>query len=235
MTTVTQQELLIEIELAAREESVVSGYVDHAMEDFVDEAKSRIEELFTAIVWTRVENGLLESYDSISKWQHRCFEDVEKDWLFLSIDRKAFQEAAEFYLDNSWMTNTKIDWLILNILTYAELLGTLELARSRILSPTQIISFREKSIKCNGFTSDGYFFLNHLPLLNWWQWNRKKAAKIVDPILGAMFKTYSALNTKSNSWEIVWQELNESRNLGVVWDGIVYRLLEERRKAFKKY
>ncbi len=46
-----------------------------------------------------------------------------------------------------------------------------------------------------------------------------------------MITTYAALSTVSNSWQVVWDELKKSREAGAVWDGIVYRLVEERMRA----
>ena len=61
-----------------------------------------------------------------------------------------------------------------------------------------------------------------------WQWRRWKAQKKLDDVMMAMIATYAALSTISQSWQVVWEELKKSRDAGAVWDGIVYRIVEER-------
>jgi len=49
--------------------------------------------------------------------------------------------------------------------------------------------------------------------------------------MAAMIATYVTLNTVSQSWQVVWEALKKSRDAGAVWDGIVYRLVEERIRS----
>jgi hypothetical protein len=41
----------------------------------------------------------------------------------------------------------------------------------------------------------------------------------------------SIFNTVSQSYNLVWEELLRSKNDGAVWDGILFKLAEERKNS----
>lgn len=187
----------------------------------------------------------------LAVWAHRRdTQQHEEDWHTLLVRRLDLIEAAEHYLATPWMSNRETDWVVLNLLVYAEFQGYLDHLKKKRMSgfryaiekdrdPTamrwftagSVVWFLTKWALWLGVLavspSDG-FRLGLVAATILWQgwnwWERRKQNRI----LAAMLRVYSHLNTVSLSWRVVWEELSRARAAGVVWDGVVYRLVEMR-------
>lgn len=249
---VRKDDLLKYVSEQARLEAQKRKLDEYATEDLVSEATDIVEDLFMAITWETVEGDVIKSTDPVTTWRHRGVNDMESDWRYMHFSRADLQNAAERYMERFWIHCRELDWLIVNALVYAECQATLDFFRSRIMPLSRYISKKAGSIKWQissgvwrsivflvkwlfwlGVLAVAFQFSPVAPIV-WigitvlWQWRKWKAQKKFDDIMAAMIATYAALSTVSQSWQVVWEELKKSRDAGAVWDGIVYRLVEER-------
>lgn len=219
--------------------------------DLVSEAEDIVEEFFCGITWTKVENNIIQSKDSVVEWHHRQLHEFESDWKYLEIDRSILHNSAERYLDRSWMQCNKMDWLILNTLTYAEYQGFVDTLRSKTLDIDDYVALkvgRKKSFSSMIWASLAFLLgwglwlavlwglfeawqplgLAWAAFGGWGVWRKRAAKRKISDVQQSMSSTYSTFATISQSWAIVWEQLLSSRQKGVVWDGVVFRLVEER-------
>jgi len=226
-----------------------------AEEDLRQEAADIVDDLFSAITWETVEGDIIKSTDSIATWRHRGANDLESDWRYMQFARADLQNAAERYLERPWLHCRELDWLIVNTLIYAECEATLDFFRAGIMPLSRYISKKAGNTKLQISSFAWRFILFLIKWLAWlgilvvtfefslvasivwigitliWQWRKWKAQKKLDDVMAAMIATYATLNTVSQSWLVVWEALKKSRDAGAVWDGIVYRLVEERIRS----
>lgn len=244
---VVKQILLNDIEAKATAEAVCRGLSSYAASDLTCEGSDIVEDFFAHITWTEVADGIIQSKDSVTEWHHRQPHDFENDWKYLEFDREGLRNAAERYLERSWMQCSKMDWLILNVLTYAEYQAFVDQVRSRTMRLEDYVSLRTGG-KVKSGTSFGVLGLVIAIVLGlawlwpplgvayatgvyWQKWKQRKARQKIVALTKSMSATYSTFNTVSQSWKLVWDELLKGREQGVVWDGIVFRLAESRMTA----
>jgi hypothetical protein len=193
----------------------------------------------------------------LEEWHYReTNEAIENDWKLLTINRNQLIYAAEQYLSTKWMHNKYLDWLFLNILIYAEYQAFIDHMLSKFLPTDDYIkqkctqniipislefkprsSFVEIAVWLTVFLISlisKYTAISWISYTIWYKWKSQKKLKEVNELIkkiqNSMLRTYACTRTISNSWEVIWDELNQSRVCGVVWDGVLYRLVEERRK-----
>lgn len=235
----------------AREEADRRGLAedDWKRDSLVDVADEIAKDLF----WWIERTGERDTIGKrIASWSHRSAVDLETDWRTLVIDRALLRGAAEKYLDNGWLASREMDWYVVNTLTYAEVLGTLDQVRLHswpmwryVWSKSSPASDQWKVALAGGLVWTvkwtiwvvallaGLIFI---PLLAaalvavtlLVQAMRFHARRKVAALLHSMLNTYASMASVSNSWAVVWEELARSRAAGVVWDGVVYRLVEDR-------
>lgn len=245
-------DLIANVRLKATEEALRRLLDEYATESFIDDACQIIEEVFWAITMTKVKNGTVESNDSVEEWHSRDDHQIEHDWKYLGMDRNILMLEFETYLETPWMHDKELDWLFLNSMTYNEYLGALDAYRSGVMSFSEYIN--KKSGKKELNSTDGKKLLLSLvgwvvwfaaayglyqahPLAAllpiaasaWWFRRKHQAHKKIDDMLHAMKISYMSFETISQSWEIVWQQLEASREKGAIWSGQVYRLVEDRK------
>lgn len=252
---VRKDDLLKYVSEQARMEAKKRNLDEYATDALVSEATDIVEDLFMSITWEKVEGDVIKSIDPVTSWRHRGANDMESDWRYMQFSRAELQNAAERYLERPWLHCRELDWLIVNTLTYAECQATLDFFRSRIMPLSRYISKKADSIKwqiSSGLWRSIVFLVKWLIWIGvfvatlwfapiapvaWigitvlWQWRKWKAQKKINDLMAAMIATYATLSTVSQSWQVVWEELKKSRDAGAVWDGIVYRLVEERTRS----
>lgn len=249
---VRKDDLLKYVTEQALEEASRHGLGEYATEALVSEAKDIVEDLFTSITWETVENGVIKSNDPVMCWRHRGANDLESDWRYMHFTRADLQNVAERYLDRAWLHCRELDWFIVNALTYAECQATLDFLRANTMPVSRYIARKANSIGWQigsglwrtivfavkwllwlGILIATFIVAPYVPIA-WvgitalWWWRKLTAQKKINKVLASMFTTYATLSTVSQSWQIVWDELKKSREASAVWDGIVYRLVEER-------
>lgn len=252
---VRKDDLLKYVSEQARIEAKKRNLDEYPTENLVSEATEIVDDLFMSITWEKVEGDVIKSIDPVTSWRHRGANDMESDWRYMHFSRAELQNAAERYLERPWLHCRELDWLIVNALIYAECQATLDLFRSRIMPLSRYISKKAGSIKwqiSSGLWRSIVFLVKWLIWIGvfaatlwfapiapvaWigitvlWQWRKWKVQKKINDLMAAMIATYATLSTVSQSWQVVWEELKKSRDAGAVWDGIVYRLVEERTRS----
>jgi len=199
-----------------------------------------------------VKSGVIQEFSSLDEWRHRTLSDVEADLAYLEIDRTAILNALSEYLSNSAIRTREIDWLFLNLLTYAEYVATVSEVRKKL----QGIEAYVKALyppKAEHITSiavhasrpwqaltvlvvSAFALLIH-PLLGIgvaaisiaWYIKRKNGIARIDSLLSSMMRTYASLNTVDLSWAHVSRALEDSRRDGAIWDASLFRLAESRQ------
>jgi hypothetical protein len=241
--------ILFEMERLAEQEAEHRGLNASAANYLSEQARDIVESMFEAI---RRREGEASMSEPTTYWRHRNLAELNEDWRQLEFDREELRSAAERYVDRPWMQLRALDWLILNSLTYAELLATIEVIRARTMPLSRYVALKSGSTTGSvasalwrtimvvlkwgvwfllfsiSLSAEPYAPLALIGVTAWWLWKRYSAKRKIDDLLASMQGTYAALSSISNSWAVIAEELKKSRDKGAVWDGIVYRLVEER-------
>lgn len=252
---VRKDDLLKYVSKHARMEANKRNLDEHATDALVSEATDIVDVLFMSITWEKVEGDVIKSLDPVTSWRHRGPNDMESDWRYMHFSRADLQNAAERYLERPWLHCRELDWFIVNALTYAECQATLDFLRANIMPLSRYMARKLDSIKwliSSGLWRSIVFLVKWVLWLGvfaatfqfapvapiaWigitvsWQWRKWKTLKKINDLMTAMIATYANLSSVSQSWQVVWDELKKSRDAGAVWDGIVYRLVEERMRS----
>jgi len=177
----------------------------------------------------------------------------------MRFSREEMINAAERYMEMPWIHCRELDWLILNMLVYAELQATLDSFRVNSMFLFSYVSKKAGDTKFNilmtilksvAFLVKWSIWLAIIfvsveissfatgilaAITVFWQWKKWKVRQKINNVMSEMIRTYSSLSTISQSWLVVWEQLKKSRDVGAVWDGIVYRLVEERLSTLGRF
>ena len=200
-----------------------------------------------------VSGGLVQNFSSPDQWRHRNMQDIETDLAYLEIHRSTILDALSDYLTDSSLQTPEIDWLFLNLLTYAEYIATVAEVRKKLLGVDGYVkSLHPPKVDHAPSISDlasrpwhpffasvtaALFFFIH-PAISvgvgvvafYWQMRRKKGVDKINGILSKMLQTYSSFNTVDLSWSHVSRTLEDSRKFGVIWDASLFKLAEARQR-----
>jgi hypothetical protein len=224
-----------------------------APEDSFSLVEDIVEQLFDSLMWTSVSEGIVEKVSPLNTWKHRTLADIEADFAYLEINRQAALSSLSKYLANESIATKELDWLFLNVLTYAEYIGTVSEIRRKMLGVEEYVK-RLSAPKPEHSTDISLFAKKawHLPLaisivsISWFihpampvlvtiymvyaNHKKKKGFEKINKILASMLSAYSSFNTVDLSWKNVGEMLEKSRDAGAIWDGSIFALVE-RRKA----
>jgi hypothetical protein len=106
---IVKEMLLAEVTKLAELEAARNEKDEYDIQDLSSNARDLIEDVFYALIWTKVVGGTVVNVGPLSEWHHRGLDDIEADWKFLSIHRADLLEAAEKYLERTWMQSKNID------------------------------------------------------------------------------------------------------------------------------
>lgn len=250
---VSKKELLEHAVHKALEEAQRRGLDALEKEELVAQAQIIIEGMFLSTGWKEIEAGEDEP-KPLTAWRHRTVEDQEADWRSMSFAKAELQNAVERYLGAPWLQCREIDWLALNLLTYAAYQATLESIRSRTLPMGRYLSRKMDStglrigaelwraalflLKCAAWLIIFAATSPASPLgpLIWifltlgWLWRKWTIRKKNKNRLDSMRNTYATFSAVDQSWQEAWKALEKSRKQGAIWDSAIYRLVEERRQ-----
>jgi hypothetical protein len=237
---VNKEELLKHATGQAVEEAKRRNLDALATKELLAEAQEITEGMFLSIGWTHTKGDPPHSKKPVTIWRHRTLNDLELDWRYLSFAKAELQRAAERYLQASWLHCQKLDWLVLNTLTYEDYLAALDAVRIRTMpfsryqaSKSGSVSFRvltelwRAALLILKITAWLIIFAAVSPaspigpllwigLSGWWLWRK------------AMFSAYTALNIAHQNWPVMWEELKKSQELGALWNSLIYQLVEKK-------
>lgn len=260
---VSRDELINKMSLLASDEASRRKLSDWETEDLESDSKYVISEIFDSLVYRKKTNKSSD-FDYLDYWSHRTRSMQEDDWKLLGIDRGRIQQAVKIYLENEWMHNSKTDWLIVNVLNYAELIGFKESMKANLLSsaeylekkldylpeyknakqlrPIKNILWKLSSLLFVGLILYLVGFYFELPILAivigilliiWEIFSRLRNAKVLRKIAEMNDELESTYDTCANlnmSWDLIWDSMIKSKEKMVVWDNLVFSLVETRRK-----
>lgn len=211
------------------------------------------DQVFDSLQWTRVNGGIVQDISWLDDWMHRTPQDIEADLAYLEINRAEVLSALSKYLSDATLRTQELDWLFLNVLTYAEYIATMREFRKSFLgiegyikcvhpkaehtsNISDMAARRWHTVAAAGITTISAFV--H-PLLAvgigsasiYWHIMRKRGIAQVNSVLEAMLRTYLSFNTLDLSWSHVSATLDESRRAGALWDASLFRLAEMRKNA----
>jgi hypothetical protein len=201
-----------------------------------------------------VRGGIVDDIAPLNSWKHRGLQDIESDLAYLEIHRPAVLSALSVYLSAGCAQSKNIDWLFLNVLTYAEYVATASEFRKKLLGidgyvksihPPKsehipsIASFAKRPWWGVGaIVLMGLSALAHplaavavATLALYTHRQRTAGVRKLDDILAVMLRTYLSFNTVDLSWSQVNAVLDESRRAGVIWDASLFKLAEARASA----
>lgn len=244
MHSVSRESLLNEFNFAENANDKATGTQE--------EIHGIVNDVFDSLRWTSVQENVVQGVSALNEWKHRSLNEIEADWSRLEINRRTLQSALDRYLDLGSIRSKNLDWLFINVLTYAEYIATLDEIRRSLLGIEEFIKH-----KCNA--APRAHSINIAPLLNrWWHWplaitlfslsfflapfgpiafaayiawavyKRSKLIKKINRTLESMLQTYQSINTASLGWQNVQKSLDASKEKGAVWDASVFSLVESR-------
>jgi hypothetical protein len=220
---------------------------------------SFVEELFQSVYRTeRLDSGCVQHEISSSwfrRWLHRSVWDVEVDENNLTIDREMLRHAVGEYLKRPQLRTDYLDWYCADTLIYQEYLGTFAQAEawmsgwmSRILISGRGLPSKigRSLLRLSWFAikwliwvfvlfvfvdefSSGWVPFIFVALTVAHVGNKLYRRRKISKLLIAMRAAYDVFQSRTFSWEIAWLELNRARELGAVWSGELYRLVELRK------
>lgn len=231
--------------------SSAAGQIEQPERDVALQVASQV---FDSLRWAKVREGIVQDVSCLDSWKHRTPQDVEADLAYLEINRPDILSALSRYLADASLQTKELDWLFLNILTYAEYTATVSEIRKKLLGIDGYVkSLHPPRAEHQPSVSDiaarpwhhaaaaiiaALSALVH-PLLVvafgagaiYSYLHRKKVARKINSVLASMLRTYASFNTVDLSWSHVAAELEESRKSGAVWDASLFRLAEVRQRA----
>ncbi len=223
-------------------------------EDRREVAQKLVDQVFGSLRLMNVKEGIVQDFSSPDEWRHRTTQDIETDLAYLEIHRPGISSALSDYLADNSLHTKEIDWLFLNLLTYAEYVATVAEVRKKLMgvegyikslhppkgdhipSISRLTSRPWQTLLASGTTL--LALLVHPALAAgvgafcvYGYWKRKKGIKEADNVLYAMFITYASFNTVDFSWSHVSRTLEDSRQKGAIWDASVFKLAEVRQRT----
>jgi hypothetical protein len=225
--------------------------MDVAEQAYVQEIADHV---FDSLRWTRVSDGTVQDVRSLEEWTHRMPHQIEADLAYLEINRSEVLVGLSKYLASSKLRTRELDWLFLNVLTYAEYTATVWELRKTLLGVEGAIksvhppksdhssSISDVAGRPWQFVAAGAITVISAiahPLLAigagsgavYWYMKRKNSIERVNSVIATMLRTYLSFNTVDLSWSHVSVLLDESRRAGAMWDASLFRLAEARQDA----
>ena len=216
-----------------------------------------IEEWFTEVYWRErdLEEGDFFDYvvDNIGSayvmWEHRSVADLAVDVRALNIQRKVLRAYVSRYINLPKIHSQYLDWYAADTLMYAEYLPALTqlghgLYGWNYLLPGQVSKTRMllrtlwSLVKWGVWTFAVFFLAEELGLLaavvlvvvtGSIQYSTRKRKSKVPRLSVEMRAAYDVLDKEKFSWELLWEELQRTRELGATWPSELYRLVETRK------
>jgi hypothetical protein len=182
--------------------------------------------VFDSLRWTTVRRGVVEDVAPLKSWTHRGLQDIEADLAYLEIHRPDILSALSAYLSDGSAQSKNLDWLFLNVLTYAEYVATASEFRKKLLGidgyiksihppRSEHVPSVARFAACpwrvvGALVMTGLSALAH-PLLAlvvasaalYAHRQRSKGIRRLDDVLEVMLRTYLSFNTADLSWSQV--------------------------------
>lgn len=200
-----------------------------------DDAIAFVDELFRSV---QNEN------EPIAGWGHIETRNLPAHLGKYSIWRDSLRDCAQRYLStNAWLADPSLDWLLANLLAFAELdaflITTGTVARFKRSGRAHLAHMAWGAFKWLVWlllvvfafvASDaiGWGLLALTAIVQGLAWRNRKR---ISGLELAMMNAYQSIGSTTLSWNVVWDYLTKSRDLGAVWDPELYRLVELRKKA----
>lgn len=197
-----------------------------------------------AALFDRLFNNFNKDGEWLSKWVHAPVLDVARDQS-LNWYTQDLRSAAETYLeDAAWLQCREMDWLIADMLTYAEVASTFRAMAGVPLSFGSKAEWGVSLLRLSWRVAKWIVWLaitlilgstGTLWLIGWLgltvlqQTLKWRARHKTNALLFVMLDVYQSLDTTSPSWEHTWGLLVKSRSMGAVWPTPLYRLVEDRK------
>lgn len=143
---------------------------------------------------------------SFHKWGHIDVKDIEYLWIKFYVNRDALIEYGTRYLKTQKAYDEKIDLMIVDMLMFAELLAIYENIQ-RALSEYDYQN--ANLIILVGLVRFGIKFY---------------LATILTKSFDKANIAYHSITV--NDWEVLWQDVQHSRRQGIIWDKLVFDLIQ---------
>jgi hypothetical protein len=202
-------------------------------------AQKVVDRVFDSMRRLNVQSGIVQDYSTPDEWRHRTTQDVESDLSYLEIHRPEILAALSDYLADCSLRTREIDWLFLNLLTYAEYIATLAEVRKKLLgvdayikslhppksehipSIAALASRPWQTVIAAGAVALSFVLHPALAIVVgavffYWHWQRKIGIANIDSLLTVMLSTYGSFNTVDLSWLHVSRTLEQSRLEGCI-------------------
>ena len=225
-------------------------------EDQRSQVEHILDEVFGSLRWAKVSGGQVEEITHLESWKHRSASEIEADLAYLEINRASVLSALSEYLSNDSIASAQLDWLFLNLLTYAEYNATLSEVRKSLMGidryiksllPPKTTHITDISVFTKrlwhipvSLTFVGIAWLVHPALgaivvayLLYIMYKKRKVVEKLNATLMGMLQTYLSFNTTDVSWSQVASMLEKSRDSGAIWDASIFALIEKRKASNK--
>lgn len=204
---------------------------------FSEADRDLFELLFSSITWRDWEDapqGIAELGWRSCKWHHRSDKDLDVDRTNLSIESDLLREGVRRYLANADGSSGSLDWYCADALAYMECIGTYKKLYWKL--GRSWFSFASKPFAWVLCLGAAYYISGPVgaALVGVWCFfgtmYESRERERLNNLINEMLRVYDVFQTSSFSWETAWAELNRTRQLGAVWPGELYKLVESRRE-----
>ncbi|MBJ88373.1 MAG: hypothetical protein CMO98_00795 [Woeseia sp.] len=182
-------------------------------------------------------------------WKHRSLADLAVDVRALNIQRNVLAAYVSRYIDLPKMHSKYLDWYAADTLMYAEFLPAITRLGNGLygwnyLFPGQMSKTRMllrtlwTLVKWGVWTFAAFFLAEELglPAVGLFvlltasiRFSMRKQKSKVPRLSVEMRAAYDVLDKDAFSWELLWGELQRTRELGAAWPSELYRLVEMRK------
>lgn len=182
-------------------------------------------------------------------WEHRSLADLAVDVRALNIDRNVLAPYVSRYIDLPKIHSKYLDLYAADTLMYAEYLPAITRLGSGLygwnyLFPEQVSKRRMllrtlwSLVKWGVWIFAAFFLAEELGLAAVGllvvltasiRYSMRKQKLKVPRLSVEMRAAYDVLDKEEFSWELLWEELQRTRELGAAWPTELYRLVEMRK------
>ena len=191
------------------------------------------------------------------RWHHRGQRNLSEDLSALEVDQIDLLSGVANYVEHPELHSKYLDWYCADTLTYVTCYQAIEDVQPYLVGFSGVMANASggawpwiarfwrflwsgaKWIMWLAILFFVYEWLNDpedlmaisaiVILTSLRQYQLRRGQSKIREMVSQMFIAYEALRSDMLSWDVYWRELNRTRELGVIWPGELYKLVEMKK------
>lgn len=208
-------------------------------EEYFEKEYYDVDEMFNAIYIRS-----MAEYFNLPKWGHVDTDKLDKIWYDCYVSRNQLSEYAQQYYGLKKSSHEMIDFMLVDMLLFAELLGLYEYTEKTSLPKYKynFLKFHQKAEWHEKINSFWYMLIVFCVL--WFVFKPLAFLVLIGMIakfawyiysisfltkrLNSAIETYNSLKFKN--WNVIWEDMHKSRRDGVIWDKLAFDIVQRNLK-----